>query len=459
MFRRLSQRLLIVVIFLLGLSSTVSAQGGPLSYDTLLTDTLNPGAPIIYTFSGTANEMVTVYVIGSNGLQPTLAISNSSGQPLGFSNDDALTPMGQDVRVTALLPANDTYIVTLNNTGTTAGTFTLSLSASQSEQTILAAGTTAISIVADGTAQQYLIPGSPDGSQELSIQSLLPGVGFTARLQSADGKILASITGGLGRTTFDLPANELGYILTIDAEDSTIGAEIEVALGGTGAPAPAATEEAQAAQPADPNVCTVTANGVNVRSGPGTNYGVVGSLNDGGQFIATGQNSGWYYGTFNGQTAWVAASVVNASGNCSNLNLVDAPPAPVAPAPATTEEPQNSQPTSSAPPTATTQNQQQQPTTAPPTATTAPTTVAFNVVSMSCRWFQNDGATVDFHVTGSPGATIRIDVRQGSTTYSADRTLNQQGFLNANQRFGQAGNNNYTAYIVYNGADVASADC
>ncbi len=458
MFRKLSPPLLIITMLLLSFSSTISAQGGPLSYDSLVTDTLNPGTPIIYTFSGTSNDMVTIYVVGSAELQPTLAISDSSGQPLGFSSDDALTPTIRDVRVTALLPADDTYIVTLNNAAATGGTFTLSLFASQSERTILAAGSTTISIVADGTAQEYLIPGNPDGSQTLSIESLVPGTGYTARLHSADGKILAAIAGGLGRSSFDLPANELGYILVVDAEDSAIGAEVEVVLaGGTGAPPPATTEEAQA-QRVDPNVCTVTASGVNVRSGPGTNFDIVGSLNDGGQFIATGQNSGWYYGNFNGQTAWVASSVVNAVGNCANLSLVDAPAAPV---PAATEEPQNQQqqPTT-APPTATTQNQQQQqPTTAPPTATTAPTTVPFNVVSLSCRYFLNDGATVDFHVTGEPSGTFRIDVRQGNTTYSADRTMNQQGFLNANQRFGQVGNNNYTAYIVYNGADVANTDC
>lgn len=457
MFRRLSSRLVFLIISLLALSSVVSAQGGPLSYNTILTDTLNPGTPIIYTFSGTANDMVTVYVIGSSELQPTLAVSNSSGQPLGFSNQDALTPISNDVRVTALLPANDTYIVTLNNTGASPGIFTLALSASQSPQNTLSATSTIITIAPSTTGQQLIIPGNPDGSQDLSIQSLLPGVGFSARLQSADGKILAVIAGGLNHTTFNLPASDRVYFLTVDADDATIGAQVEITLGGASVPAPATTEEAQAQQPADPNVCTVTASGVNVRSGPGTNYGVVGSLNDGNQFIATGQNSGWYYGTFNGQSAWVAASVVTASGNCSNLAFVDAPAPPPPTATTASQDTQATATTSSSQPTATTDNQQ--PTTAPPTATTAATTVPFAVVSLSCRWFQNDGATVDFHVTGAASTSFRIDVRQGSTTYSADRTMNQQGFLNANQRFGQAGNSNYVAYIVYNNADISSADC
>lgn len=450
MFRRLLSRLLIVVISLLALSSVVSAQGGALAYNSFLTGTLNPGTPIIYTFTGSTNDMVTLYVIGSNDLQPTLAISNSSGQPMGFSTQDALTPMSSDVRVTALLPGNDTYIVTLNNAGAVPGTFTLSLSVSSSVQTTLSAANTIVTIAPGATEQQFIIPGNPNGSQELSIQSLLAGVGFSARLQSVDGKILAVIAGGLNRGTFSLPASNSVYFLSIDADDSNIGSQVEIAIStGAVTPSPATTEEAQ---PADPNVCTVTANAVNVRSGPGTNYGVVGSLSSGNQFIATGQNAGWYNGTFNGQSAWLAASVVTASGNCANLAFVNAPPPPP---PVATEEVVN--PGSTASPTATTQNQQ--PTTVAPSPTTVATTVPFAVTSLSCRWFQNDGATVDFNVTGAAGATFRIDVRQGSTTYSVDRTLNQQGFLNGNQRFGQAGNTNYTAYIVYNNADIASADC
>lgn len=445
--RRLIPRLLTILILCIGLGSTLIAQGGALTYGTVLTGTLNPGSPMIYTFSGNANDVATVYVIGSGELQTTLSLSNSSGQQLAFSTGDALTPMQNDARVTALLPANDTYIVTLNNLSDVGGTFLLALSVADPIAGITLIEPTTVTIEPNAPAQQFIVAGS---SQVLSIQNLRTDAGFTAQLQSADGQILASIAGGLDGTSFVLPFSDSPYILTVDAQDSALGAMVALEILGD-VPAPVSTEEVQA--PTDPNVCTITGNAVNIRTGPGTNFDAIGTLVDGVQFIATGQNSGWYNGTYNGQSAWVAAGVVNASGNCANLPTVQAPAAPVQSA---TQDTQNTQPTSTPVPTDNSGNQQQPPTATP---TTAATEVPFTVNSLSCRYLQNDGATVDFNVNGPASAQFRVDVRQGNTTYSVDRTLNQQGFLIGNQRFGQAGNSNYTAYIVYNGVDIANAPC
>ncbi len=456
MFRRISPIIIVLLLLCLSFGGAVSAQGGQLAYGTIVNGTLNPNTPLIYTFTGNQNDVVTLYLIGSLDLQPSLSVSNGSGQQVAFSTGDALTPMPNDARVTAVLPETGTYIVTLNNQSSVSGDFLISLSVADVLPALELISPTTVTIDPDTTAQQFIILANPDGPQELIIRSLRDDTTFTAQLQAGDGRVLSAIGGGLPGATMTLPASILSYTLTINAEDSTLGALVELSLSGGGnVGAPVATEEVQAPV-TDPNVCTVTASGVNVRSGPGTNFDIIGSLTTGGQFIATGQNAGWYNGTFNGQSAWVASGVVNASGNCAGLPIANAPAAPVA---QPTQVPSNNQATPTA--TATTSNDNQQPTNEPPppTATTAPTEVPFTVNSLTCRYFLNDGATVDFNVNGSPGATFQIDVRQGSTTYSANRTLNQQGFLTGNQRFGQAGNSNYTAYIVYNGVDVASAPC
>ena len=322
-------RLLTVFMLLAGLSSVIYAQGGPLAYGTTLNDTLNPGTPIIYTFSGNANDLVTLYVIGDNALEASVNISNSSGQSIGFSNDDVLTPMSNDVRVTAQLPTTDTYIVTVNNQGATAGAFFLSLSVSDPIASTPLGDRTVATIAPEASGQSFSIAGNPTIAQVLSVQGLAPA-GFSAQLRTAEGVLLASIPGGLQGTTFVLPASNTGYVLMLNAVDPAQGTQAEIAiLAGGVAPQtgqnpvpPATTEEAQAPV-ADPNVCTVTANQVNVRSGPSTDYAPIGSLTTGGQFIATGQYNGWYNGTYNGQSGWVAISVVTAAGNC-NLPTVAA---------------------------------------------------------------------------------------------------------------------------------------
>ncbi|MGJ3238628.1 MAG: SH3 domain-containing protein [Anaerolineae bacterium] len=463
MFKKHMIKLWIVLLLLIGFGSIAQAQGGTLAYDDFINDTLNPGSPIIYTFSGTAGDVVSVYLIGNSALDATIALSDSSGQSLGFSDDDPLTPMSNDVRVTTILPTNGTYIVTLNNRGQNSGAFTLSLTTSMSAEATTLSERITVSIVPDSVAQYFTVPNNPDIPQVLSIQNL-SNTEFTVQVWTASGKVLASVDGGLDGATFVLPPSDSSYTVIVNAADAAQGTEVELAiLAGAATPSTSSDSSSNndsSSQPVvtDPNQCTITASNANVRSGPGTNYEVVGAIADDSQYIATGQNSGWYNISYNGQSAWVAASVVTASGNC-NLPFADAPPAPSAPQPDTTEEVTQATPTYT--PTVTTG--ETQPTTSStevqPTATATPTEAPFVVESISCRYFQNDGATVDFRVNGAPSTTFTIEVRQGSTVYSAQRTMNQQGFLSGNQRFGQAGNPNYTAYIVYQGIDRANAPC
>ena len=104
-----------------------------------------------------------------------------------------------------------------------------------------------------------------------------------------------------------------------------------------------------------PQTAMVTANvEANVRSGPGTNYAVVGLLAEGASAPVTGRNadSSWWQINYQGTTAWIADSVATASPPAYNAPIVSAPPpppatstpvpptpAPTAPAPAPTNPP------------------------------------------------------------------------------------------------------------------------
>ena len=88
--------------------------------------------------------------------------------------------------------------------------------------------------------------------------------------------------------------------------------------------------------------------GINVRSGPGTNYGIVGSLlpTETGVVLGRLADGSWYRISVNGVLGWVAASVVTTGGDCGGISIVAAPTAvPQAPAPTNTqatERPANS---------------------------------------------------------------------------------------------------------------------
>ena len=71
---------------------------------------------------------------------------------------------------------------------------------------------------------------------------------------------------------------------------------------------------------------------VNLRSGPGTNYPVVGSASPGAQLRITGKNPAgnwWQVCCVSGQEAWVAAWVVDASGPIERIPVITNVPPPV----------------------------------------------------------------------------------------------------------------------------------
>jgi hypothetical protein len=114
----------------------------------------------------------------------------------------------------------------------------------------------------------------------------------------------------------------------------------------TEAPAPA---EPTAEPPPAENgpVARLTANQtVNIRSGPGTNYGVVGRLTAGQAFPVTGKNArgDWYQFDFDGQSAWVVANLVNVNGDPAAVPLAQNIPAPPTPRPTARPQPRPTSP-------------------------------------------------------------------------------------------------------------------
>lgn len=62
---------------------------------------------------------------------------------------------------------------------------------------------------------------------------------------------------------------------------------------------------------------------INVRSGPGLSFAVIGKIGPGAWYPITGQQNGWYSFLYQGQTGWVYGALVEVAGG--------APPAPVLP--------------------------------------------------------------------------------------------------------------------------------
>ncbi len=113
---------------------------------------------------------------------------------------------------------------------------------------------------------------------------------------------------------------------TSDATDASTADE-------SAAEQPAAEQSTDDAAPA----LFITGETVNVRLGPGIEYGLVSSVNQGQEFDITGRNplgDWWQICCTNGQTGWVFGQLVRVE-NAGDVSIAqDIPPAPVAVAPA-----------------------------------------------------------------------------------------------------------------------------
>jgi uncharacterized protein YraI len=126
----------------------------------------------------------------------------------------------------------------------------------------------------------------------------------------------------------------------------------------TSPPAEATATTPPSAEPAvtsTPETAQVTANvNANVRSGPGTNYLVVGGLAEGASAAVTGRNTdnSWWQINYEGRAAWIAGSVVTANTQAFNAPVVSAPPPPPTntPLPPTATSPATATPGPSATP-------------------------------------------------------------------------------------------------------------
>jgi len=79
-----------------------------------------------------------------------------------------------------------------------------------------------------------------------------------------------------------------------------------------------------------PLVGTVTAYGLNVRTGPGTAYPVIGVLTQGDVVEVVGKNATdtWLQIAYNEREAWIAAAYIDLSGSLATVPEVSAPPPP-----------------------------------------------------------------------------------------------------------------------------------
>ncbi|MBZ0293811.1 MAG: SH3 domain-containing protein [Anaerolineae bacterium] len=335
--RRISLILLLVFI----LSGTVQAQGNTLTYGSAVIGSLSSQAPLaFFTFSGNEGDQVTIRVIAlDSNLDPNISMNSPTQQQLAINDNDPFVSGTTDARIDIRLPATGVYTILVGSNGS-AGDFVVRLDGRPEEDSAPLEGSPVENAV---TAQPitYSFIASPDSPLVLTLTTETSGFDFRALVQNSSGQIIAILFGGEGNpATFSVPVGDESYQVEIASMNPQITGNITASLalsGPAAVPPPAETEEpappVETEEPEAPVtteepaatcvVRTPDSDNRNVRSGPGTDFNIVGQVQPGQSLKVVGVSGDWYLIELaEGGQGWVRNDVVSIEGPCDNLPVI-----------------------------------------------------------------------------------------------------------------------------------------
>lgn len=344
----LSSRLLLGMLLLgiLLVSASLGFAQGAIVYGSSVVGSLSAEAPLAFhVFTGNVGDQVSVLAVGiSPDMAPAISLLGPDQQQLTSSSADPFGDSGE-ARVSYRLQTAGLYTLLITNANSTPGDYLLRLNGRPSPPgTIISdQAVAAVDVAPQSPVQVFAFAANPGVSTVVTIATTSPDFEFAVQLLNPSGQVIATQAGSAAQqVSLVVGAGEGTYEAHVASltPDVTGAVTVSIGLGSmpsiqTPAP-PEATEEAAppAGSNAPSNVCSVNTDGVvNLRSGPGTDYAVVGQLTAGNFLVITGMSADgvWYVGDYSGQQAWVFTGVVGMNGPCANLPVVQASAQPAQP--------------------------------------------------------------------------------------------------------------------------------
>ena len=305
---------------------------------------VDPDVPVLYTLTIGAPMSVNLQVLAiTSGFAPNFRVLD----PAGVVILDSANAITQAIVRAALnlSSANAAYTIEVHSANNTAGQFLISLEAGAAlaAPQPLTAGTPVDGRVDEQTTRQaFTFSGLPSEMLLLAVRVTNAETGVVIALRDADSDDLLSLSSArLGGINYRILSGEANYLLEVTHSGGSSAEQFVVCLatesgsvicpGLITTPEPTATPEPVTETPVVAVSCTVASNAggaVNLRSGNGTQYAIVGSLPLGQTFPVLGQNTSsgvWYQVDKNGTIGWVAASVTRLEGDCAAMPVIAAP--------------------------------------------------------------------------------------------------------------------------------------
>jgi len=198
---------------------------------------------------------------------------------------------------------------------------------------------TIVSFPLMAASQIYAFTADAQVPLQVSLVPITHDFTYTAELRDERGGVMATVsssaiqnailTVGPGSQRYAVAIKSdntnLQGILSMQVARANISNTVpEAVRAGGQSPIVVPYQPVAASIPNDPlapcSASSSTGVNVNLRSGPGMNFGVVSALVYGTALTVSGKsNNGWYQVVDNGQVLWVAESVTTLAGDCKNL--------------------------------------------------------------------------------------------------------------------------------------------
>jgi hypothetical protein len=329
---------------------------------------------LVYSYIAAVGDLIDTHVMGTSpGMNPNLSLLSPTQQQLVTNDDDPFSTLDStDSRISYLVQTPGVYSFLVSGTN---GDFMLRFTVRKvGNGTPLKLNTPLEVNLQAANINAYSFAADPANPQNLSIASTSAGFAFSAQIYDPAGQLVAVlgspsilsgsvIIGPAGRNTpakgnyqvfiSPLLPNTQGTVSILigaaqpinEAPESTNGKPSPTTppptvtpspIPPTNTPTPIVTPT-QTPIPINPlapaGVCSGTplSKVVNVRSGPGTNYPVIGPLQPGVFLVLHGRSEDgqWYVNTDDAnKQLWVALQVISLSGPCDKVPVVPAPPIP-----------------------------------------------------------------------------------------------------------------------------------
>ncbi len=425
-----------------------------------------------YFLTALGGEMANVQVLAATqGFAPSLHIYNPADvEILALANPDGLTSLNESVH---FLDAG-VYTVEVSGENNTVGQFILSLQpgASLPEAAALPLNQPVVAVVDGETPlRAYRFRLLPEDSLLLSVLSATDADVRVSLYDEDAGRTVSSSDTGLSGTAYRFPPGARSYRLEVSASAASDSVTFTICLGACGdgllsaaVPSEGVTlvETPEVAAEATCQVFSNNNGAVNLRSGPGTQYAIVGSLASGQSYPVIGQFSGWFEVSLsNAQSGWVSAAVTRLEGDCTGVPQVAAPVnAPLAPTPLPAPtQPPVPQPTSGGGANPTSTPREEKTLESEPTPTPAPAVLPDLSVTITGFSIAPDGMTsIAYFISNAVGDVSHYNISVcvlDDTEHTVGCTSGITGQLGAGQSISQsrAFQFNYDAnaplYIAY----------